>query len=160
MPTDKELVEAAQKFVKRAQQLGAETVALTKIATEKTAAVAPMTEAWNKTKPPVDAARQKVTPLTASLKEAEKAMLATRDKAANDKESLASLDRRLATAQKVASVPELNQAIAVASQAVPACEAAIVSAEKLLAEFVPIVGEREKLAKTAADSAAVAGESV
>ena len=41
-----------------------------------------------------------------SLKEAEKAMLAARDKAANDKESLESLDRRLATAQKVAKCPD------------------------------------------------------
>jgi hypothetical protein len=158
LPTDKELVDAAQKFVARAQQLTAETAALTKSATEKTAAVAPMTEAWNKTKPPVEAAKQKVTPLTSSLKDAEKIMLAARDKAANDKESLESLDRRLATAQKVAKVPELTQAIATANQAIPARETALTAAEKLLAEFVPIAGERDKIAKTAGESSAAAAK--
>src|SRR4029078_1969978 len=59
LPTDKELNDAAQKFIARAKQLAAETQALTKSASEKSAAVAPMTEAWNKTKPPVETARQK-----------------------------------------------------------------------------------------------------
>jgi len=158
LPTDKELVAAAQKFVARAQQLTAETATLTKSATEKKSAVAPMTEAWNKTKPPVEAARQKVTPLNSSLKDAEKIMLAARDKAANDKESLESLDRRLVTAQKVAKVPELTQAIIAAKQAIPAREAALASAEKLLAEFVPIAGEREKIAKTAGEASAAAAK--
>src|SRR3954452_5309788 len=45
LPADKELVDAAQKFVTRAQQLKAEAAALTKTVSEKTAAVAPMTEA-------------------------------------------------------------------------------------------------------------------
>lgn len=156
LPTDKELVDAAQKFAARAQQLAAEAAALTKSATEKTAAVAPMTDAWNKTKPPVEVARQKVMPITTSLKDAEKIMLAARDKAANDKESLESLDRRLATAQKVTKVPELTQAIAAISQAMPTHEAAVATAEKLLAEFVPIAGERDKLAKAAGEASAVA----
>jgi Protein of unknown function (DUF1549)/Protein of unknown function (DUF1553) len=158
LPTDKELADAAQKFVARAQQLTTETAALTKTATEKTAAVAPMTDALNKSKPPVEAAHQKVTPLTTSLKEAEKVMLAARDKAASDKEMLASLDRHLTTAQKVAKVPELTLAIAAANLAIPTREAAIASAEKLLAEFIPIAAEREKLGKTAADASAAAAK--
>jgi hypothetical protein len=158
LPTDKELVEAAQKFTARAKQLTAEAAALTKSATEKTAAVAPMAEAWNKTKPPVEAAKQKVTPLTSSLKDAEKIMLAARDKAANDKESLESLDRRLATAQKLAKVPELTQAITAANQAIPVRETALAAAEKLFAEFVPIAGERDKLAKSAGESSAAAAK--
>jgi hypothetical protein len=108
----------------------------------------------------VEAARQKVAPLTTSLKDAEKTMLAARDKAANAKEALESLDRRLATAQKVAKVPELTQAIAAATQAVPAREAAARSAEKLLAEFVPIAAEREKLSKSAGDVAAASAKAV
>lgn len=158
LPADKELADAAQKFVARAQQLTAETTVLTKTATEKKAAVAPMTEAWNKTKPPVEAARQKVTPITLSLKDAEKIMLAARDRAANDKERLESLDRRLATAQKVVKVPELTQAIAAAKQVIPIREAAVASAEKLLAEFVPIGAERDKLAKSAAEASAAAAK--
>ena len=108
----------------------------------------------------IEAAKQKVTPLTSSLKDAEKIMLAARDKAANDKESLESLDRRLATAQKVAKVPELTQAIATANQAIPTREAALAAAEKLLAEFVPIAGEREKIAKTAGETSAAATKAV
>ena len=59
LPTDKELADAAQKFVARAQQLVTEAAALTKVADEKTAAVAPAADAWNKTKPPVEAALQR-----------------------------------------------------------------------------------------------------
>lgn len=160
LPADKELVDAAQKFVVRAQQLATETAALTKAAEEKTAAVAPTTDAWNKTKPPVDAALQKVTPLTTTLKEAETAMLAAREKAENEKEALAALDRRLATAQKVAKLPELNQAIAAASQAVPAREAAMAAAQKLLDEYAPIAAGQEASAKAVADSAAVAAKTL
>jgi chorismate mutase len=156
LPSDKELSDAAQKFIARAKQLATETETLTKTAKEKTAAVAPMNEAWNKTKPPVETARQKITPITTSLKEAEKAMLAARDKSAHDKEILQSLDRRLATAQKVAKIHEMNRALADANQAVPAREAALRSAEQLLAQYVPIAGERDKLAKTASEVAAAA----
>jgi hypothetical protein len=156
LPTDKELADAAKKFATRAQQLTAETAALTKSANEKSAAVAPMAEAWNKTKPPVAAARQKIAPLTTSLKEAEKAMLAAREKAANDKEALESLNRQLTTAQKVAKLPTLKQAIVAASRAVPEREAALATAQKLLDEFTPIAAEREKLAMTRGESAAAA----
>ena len=48
LPEDKELAEAAQKFVAASQQLAAEVAALAKAVEEKTAAVAPTTEAWNK----------------------------------------------------------------------------------------------------------------
>ena len=158
LPADKELVEAAKKFVTRAEQLTAETAALTKTAGDKTAAVAPMTEAWNKTKPPVDAARKKVMPLTTKLKEAEKVMLAAREKSERDAEALAALDRRLATAQKVAKLPALNQAIAAASQAMPAREAALVAAQKFFDEFTTTATDREKNAKAMADSAAAAAK--
>ena len=71
-------------------------------------------------------------------------MLAARDKAENDKESLAALDRRLATAQKVAKLPELNQAIVAATQAVPASEAALAAAQKLLDEYRSAGRRRKK----------------
>jgi hypothetical protein len=158
LPTDKELADAAQKFAARAKQLSDETAALTKTATEKTAAVPPMAEAWNKTKPPVEEAKQKVTPLTGAVKEAEKAMLAARDKAASDSEVLQSLDRRLATAKRVAKLPAMNQAIASAQQAITAREADLAAAQKHCDEFATIAAEREKISKSAADSAAAAGK--
>jgi hypothetical protein len=160
LPADKELADAAAKFANRAKQLKDETVALTKTAGEKTAAIAPVADAWNKTKPPVEAAKQKVVPLTTSLKDAEKVMLAARDKAANDKELVQSIDRRLATAEKVVKVRELKQAIAATEQAIPAQTAALASAEKLLAEYVPIAAERDKLAKSAGEVSAATAKAV
>lgn len=160
LPADKELADAAAKFTNRAKQLKDETVALTKTASEKTAAIAPMADAWNKTKPPVEAAKQKVMPLTTSLKDAEKVMVAARDKAANDKELVESLDRRLATAEKVVKLVGLKQEIAAAEKAIPARAAALASAEKLLAEYVPIAAEREKLAKSAGEVSAGAAKAV
>ena len=160
LPQDKELVDAAQKFVARAQQLATEAAALTKAVEEKSAAVAPTADAWNKTKPPVEAALQKVKPLTTTLKESETAMLAARAKSENDKEALAALDRRLATAQKVAKLPELNQAIVAATQAVPPKEAALAAAQKLLDEYAPIAANQEATAKAAGDAAVAAAKAV
>jgi hypothetical protein len=158
LPADKELADAALKFATRAKQLAAETVTLTKTSAEKTAAVAPMTAAWDKTKPPVATAHKKVTPLTASLKEAEKAMLAARTKSENENEALQSLDRRLATAQKVAALPALNQALTAANQLVPVRESELAAAQKLFEAFVPIAADREKIAKTKADAATAAAK--
>jgi hypothetical protein len=158
LPADKELVDAAQKFVARAQQLATEAAALAKAAEEKTAAVAPTAEAWNKTKPSVEAARQKITPLTTTLKETEKAMLTAREKAEKEKEELAALDRRLVTAQKVAKLSELNQAIIAATQAVAAREAAIAAAQKLLDEYAPIAAAKDADVKAAAEPVAAAGK--
>ncbi len=160
LPADKELAEAAQKFAARAQQLAAETTTLTKTVEEKSAAVAPVTDAWNKTKPPVETALQKVKPLTTSLIEAEKAMLAAREKAEHEKERLAALDRRLTTARKVAQLPELKQAVVAATEAVPAREAALAAAQKLHDEFVPIAAAREAATKGQAEAVAAAAKNV
>lgn len=153
---DKELADAAAKFVARSQQLVAEVAALAKAAEEKSAAMPPLTDAWNNTKPPVDAALTKVTPLTTSFKQAEQTMLAARTQAAIDEEALAALDRRLATARSVAGLPTLDQAIAAAKQAVPAREAELVAAQKGLADYAPIVAKAEADVKTASDAATAA----
>jgi hypothetical protein len=160
LPSDKELSEAAQKFIARAEQLATEAAALAKAAEEKSAAVAPVTEAWNKSKPPVETALQKVKPLTTSLIEAEKAMLAAREKAEREKERLAAVDRRLATARKAAQLPDLNQAMVSATQGVAAQEAALASAQKTFDEFVPIAAAHEATAKSHADAVAAAGMAV
>jgi hypothetical protein len=160
LPADKELADAAQKFIARAQQLATEATALAKAADEKTKAVAPATDEWNKTKPPVEAAVQKITPLTTTLKEAEKAMLAAREKAEREKEELAALDRRLATAQKVAALPGLKQALVAATEGVPVREAALATAQKQFEEFVAIVPAQEATAKGKADAVAAAAKAI
>ena len=160
MPTDKELADAAQKFIARAKQLVTETEALAKAAAEKAATVAPTADAWNKAKPPVEAARQKAVPLTAAMKEAEKKMLASREKAENDAESLAALERRLETARKVARLPDLKKAIVTATDAVPGREAAFAAAQKALDEIAPTLAALDAKSKTAGEAAATASKTL
>jgi hypothetical protein len=154
LPTDKELADAAQKIAARAQQLTTEAAALAKTADEKTAAVAPMTDAWQKTKPPVDVALQKVTPLVKSLKEAENAMLAARQKASHAKEKLTALDRQIGTVKKIAQLSDLNKSLVAAQQLAAARDAAVASSQRLVAEYAPIASAQEATAKVKSDSAA------
>lgn len=160
LPADKELADAAQKIVARAQQLSTEMATLAKIAEEKTAAVAPVTDAWNKTKPAVEAAWQKATPLNTQLKQAETAMLAARQKAEREKERLAALERRLATVRKTVQAAELNRAFIAASQAVATQQDAVTAAQKRLEEYAPIAAAQETAAKVHADTAAAAAKSL
>ena len=157
---DKELAEAAAKFVTRSQQLVAEVAALSKAAEEKSAAMPPLTDAWNNAKPPVDAALTKVTPLTTSFKQAEQAMLVVRTQAATDERALAALDRRLATARSVAGLPALDQAIVLAKQAVPACDAAIIAAQKELTDFAPVLAKVEADVLAATNAMTVATQTL
>ncbi len=158
LPADKELADAAQKFVARAQQLVTEAAALAKTADEKNAAVAPTADEWNKTKPPVETALQKVTPLTTTLKDAEKAMLAAREKAEFDKERLAAMDRRLKTAKTVAALPEMKNALAAATEAMPGREAAAAAAQKALTDFAPQAAVQEATSKALAEASAGAAK--
>jgi hypothetical protein len=119
-----------------------------------------MTDAWNNTKPPVEAARTKVSPLTSSLRTAEQAMLAARTKAATDAEELAALDRRIAEARGIAKLPELQGAIAAASQAVPMRETELAAAQKQLSDFAATVADAESKGKAAADAVAATTSSL
>lgn len=152
LPEDKELAEAAQKFVARSQQLATELAALAKAVEEKSAAVKPPTDAWNSVKPTVEAALSKVTPLSAATIQAEQAMRAARTKAEADSEALAAVDRQLTTVRRVAQLVDLNQAIAAATQAVPKREAELVAAQKQLADDAPVVAQNEVAVKTATDT--------
>jgi hypothetical protein len=154
LPEDKELADAAQKFVTRAAKLAEESAALTKTVEEKTAVVGPMTDEWNKTKPPVEAAHTKVTPLKESIITAEQTMLEARTKAARDAEALAAIDRRLAAARLMAQVPQLQRAVAAANEALPPLEAEFAAAEKQLNEFAAVVAQHD--ARSTAAAAAVA----
>ena len=149
LPQDKELADAAQKFVTRAQQLTAEAAALTKAVDEKTAAVVPLKDAWDKSKPTVDTTLSKVTPLTSAFKQAEQAMLPARRKAENDAEALAALERRLATARRVAETPARTQALGAANQALPVRESELAAAQKQLNDFAAVATEASAKSKSA-----------
>jgi chromosome segregation ATPase len=156
LPDDKELADAAQKFVARAQKLSEEAAVLTKTVDERTAAVGPMEEAWNKSKPPVETARVKVQPLQESLVTTERAMRAARTKAMAEAETLAALDRRLAIVRSTARLPELNRALIVASEVLPRREAELAAAQKHVDEFAPLVADAEAKAKLVGDTVASA----
>ena len=157
---DKELADAAQKFVARSQQIAAELVTLAKTAEEKQAAVEPSTEAWNSTKPTVDAAVSKVTPLNATFRQTEQAMFDARTKAQRDAEALAALDRRLNAARRIAELNQLHQAIATAADAIPTREAELATAQKHLDEYASVIAEKEAKLKSAAAANAAAQAAV
>lgn len=143
LPEDKELAGAAQVFATKSQQVATEAEALEKTVAETNAAVQPVTEAWNSTKPVVEGALTKVMPLTAAMKQAEQTMLTARKQSESAAETLAAFDRRLATVKQIASLPELQAAIAQAQSAVPAREAELVVAQKSLEEYAPQIQPRE-----------------
>jgi DNA repair exonuclease SbcCD ATPase subunit len=151
LPDDKELADAAQKFVARAQELAEEAAALSKTVDEKKAAVQPMNEALNNTKPVVEAARTKVTPLKQTLAAVEQAMRAERTKAAADAKALAAIDRRLATARVVAKLPVLHRTVATLQETVSARQAELSAAQKQLSDFAAVVLQLEGQGKDAGE---------
>jgi Protein of unknown function (DUF1549)/Protein of unknown function (DUF1553) len=160
LPDDTQLADAAQKFAARAEQLAAEAAALSKAVEEKSAAIQAPTDALNNLKPTVDAALTKATPLISTVKVTEKTMRTARSQAANDTEALQALERRLATAERLAKLPELNQAVIAANQAAAALEPQVVAARKELDDFTPVIAQQEAAAKAATDAQKAAADAV
>jgi hypothetical protein len=156
LPEDKELAEAAQKFVARSELLKTEITTLVKSVEEKTAAVPPLDQAFTATKPKIDGAIAKVTPLSATWKDREKPMLAARLRADADVEALAAVERRMATARLLAKLPTLKEAIGAAQQAIKTREAELAAAEKQLNDSSAAVGSREASVGPAAQALAAA----
>jgi chromosome segregation ATPase len=153
---DKALAETAQKVKAKADQLAAELAALKKTLDEKTAAVKPAEDALAAAKPAVEAAYAKVTPLVATMKQDEEAMLAARRKNTADKELLTALQRRLETSQVVARLPEVNKTLVAAKEAITARQAEVAAAGKQVADFAAIVADHEQKVKAASDAIAAA----
>jgi hypothetical protein len=156
IPEDSTLAESAQRIKAKADALTAELAALNKTVEEKTAAVKPAADALAAAKVVVEASHAKVAPLIAAMKSEEEAMLATRRKTADEKESLAALDRKLETAQEVAKLPQANQALVAANEVLATRQAEVANAGKLLTDFAPIVAEHEQKVKAASDAIAAA----
>ena len=62
-------------------------------------------------------------------------MRAGRTQAEADAEALVAIDRRLATAQQMSQLTELQRAVAAAKEAVPARESELAAAQKQVADF-------------------------
>jgi hypothetical protein len=143
LPEDKELADAAAKFVARSEQLATEITALAKVVEEKTAALPPLDAAFTATKPKIAGATAKVTPLAGRWKAREKPMLAARLRAASDAEELVAVNRRLKTARLLAKLPELKQTIASAELLLGSRQTQLEAAEKQLSAHVAATPGRE-----------------
>jgi hypothetical protein len=78
LPQDKELIDAAQKFVERQKQVAAELGTLTADAEQKAAAVKAPADAMASARQASDAVRAKLAPIVDSIRQKESAAAATR----------------------------------------------------------------------------------
>jgi hypothetical protein len=156
LPEDTTLAETAQKIKAKADQFTAELAALQKAVDEKSAAVKPAEDALAAAKAAAEAARVKVAPLVATMKQEEEAMLVARRKTAGDKELLSAIQRRLETAQLVAKLPEANNALVAAKEVVATRQSEVAAAGKQVTDFAPIVADHEQKVKTASDAVTAA----
>ncbi len=159
LPENAQLADASQKLTARSQELAAEVAALSKTFEEKTAAIGPPTAALGTATPTIGAALAKAVPLSAAMHQAEQSMVAARSRFNVDAEALAALDRRLQTTDRLAQLPQLQQAIVAANKTVPVRESELAAAQKQLDDYASVIAQNEAAVKTATDAmtAATAG---
>lgn len=143
VPDDAQLREAAQKIAARSQEVQAELAAARKTLEEKTASVGPAAEALGAATPAISAALAKLTPLQASLHQAEEAMVSARTRARLLAESLAAVDRRLATARRLCGLPPLHQAVVAAQEVVSIRKSELAAAQQRFDEQAATVAKNE-----------------
>lgn len=152
VPEDTKLAETAKAITAKTQQMTAEVASLTKTLEEKTAAAKLTEKTLADARAAAEAANSKVAPLVAAMREAEGPMLEARRKVAIEREQLAAADRRLQTAKQIAKVSDFNDVLVAAHKAVSERQAELAAAEKLIAEFAPVVADHEQKSKAAADA--------
>ena len=151
LPDAKELPETVKLLLAKSAALTTEAAALTKTVEEKTAAVAPVTEALNTARPPVEAAVAKLTPFKAALMQSEQTMLAARRKSADESQRLGAIERQLSDLRQFLKLGERNQAIVAATAAVSQYETEMTSAQQQITEYAPVVAQNEAAVKTASE---------
>ena len=152
LPDAKELSETAKLLLARSMTLTTEAAALTKTVEEKTAAVAPLTEALNVARPPVEAAVAKLAPLKAVMMQCEQTILTARRKSADDSQRLGAIERQLSDLRQFLKLGERNQAIVTASAAVSQHETEMTSAQQQITQYAPVVTQNEATVKTAMEA--------
>jgi chromosome segregation ATPase len=120
---------------------------LTKSMKEKNAAVPPATEALAKSRPVVDDALLKTTPLRSDWTHAEKAMRKARTKYEEETEKLAAIQLRVETADEIAKLDDMNAAIEQAQQLMPTRKSELAAAERQLSEYAPTIAPLEEKLK-------------
>ena len=136
----------------RSTQFTAEAAALVKVVEEKTAAHKPLAESLAAAKLTIDAALGKLAPAKAALLQTEQAMLEHRRKAAADAQALAAFDTHLETSRKIANLQKIAEAIAAAQAAETLRVQEVAAAEKLLADYAPVMAQQQANVKTATDT--------
>jgi hypothetical protein len=156
VPEDAKLAETAQKITAKADQFATEIAALSKTVEEKTAAAKPTADALAAARTAAEAAHAKVAPLVTAMRQAEIAMLEARRRVSHERETLAATDRRLETAKHIAKLPEVSNVVVAANKTITERRAELSDAEKLVAEFAPVVADHEQKVKTASDAVTAA----
>jgi hypothetical protein len=156
LPEDAKLAETSKTITEKATQFATEITALSKTVAEKTAAAKPTADALAAARAAADAANTKVAPLVATMRQAEDPMLQARRQASHDLETLAANASRLETAKRIAKVPEVNNVVVAANKTTAERQTELTEAEKLVAEFGPVVADHEKQGKAAADAVTAA----
>ena len=147
LPDAKKLPETATLLLARSATIATEAAALMKTVEEKTVAIAPLTEALNTAKPPVEAAVAKLAPLKAALMQSEQTMLSARRKSADESQRLGAIERQLSDVRQLLKLGERSQALVVATAAVSECEAEMASAQQQITEYSPVVVQNEATAE-------------
>ena len=147
----KELPETAKLLLAKSATLATEAAALSKTVEEKTAAVAPLTEALNAGRPPVEAAVAKLAPLKAALMQSEQTMLSARRKSADESQRLGAIERQLSDERQFLKLSERKQAIFAATAVVSQHETEMTSAQQQVAAYPPVIAQNEAAVKAATE---------
>jgi len=151
VPDDAQLRQSAQTIAARSQELTAELAAARKTLEEKTAAVGPAAEALGSATPGISAALARLTPLQASLHQAEEAMVSARRRARLVAEALAAVERRLETARRLCDLPPLQQAVIASQEVVSLRESELAAAQQRLDDQATTVAQGEAAIRDATE---------
>jgi hypothetical protein len=163
LPTDAEIADAVQKLQAKLQAATTEIATVQPTIEPLTVAHTAAIEATQNAKPALEAAVAKLAPLSEAVRAAEEAMLLARRQAANDTGAALALRQRLETSQRIAELPELQQAIAAAeaeavqvATAVSAAQTEWAAANALVEEKAQTVQQRTSASESAQQAVSLA----
>ena len=122
LPEDQELVQAAQKFAERQQQIAAEVGTLAEDAKVKAAAVQAPADAMTAARQSIDAVRTKFTPLADLIRQKQQAAEALRQLSMDWRAALNRVEEQYQSMQEVVALKPLREQIAAAELQISAAE--------------------------------------
>jgi predicted nucleic acid-binding Zn-ribbon protein len=149
LPQDQELLQAAQKFVERQQQVSAEMGTLSKDAEQKTAVVNESQAAISTAHQAIDAVRAKFVPLAEAWKQKKQQVVAARQQWADQETDLTNVEERLESIKKLAELKPLHERIAEANSRIATAETAVAEARKAAEAQQTTIAASEEARKAA-----------